>query len=127
MNLFKITFVAIICFIAIAGISCEPPARPEPAPSQPPLPEDALLPGKIRTWEEISQHATAEDCWLVIEGVVYDVSDFISEHAGGAEQITKWCGQDASFGFATKNDTGGSHSIQSKLKLDVYFVGFLQE
>lgn len=34
------------------------------------------------TYEEVKRHATPNDCWLVIHGHVYDLSQF--EHPGGA-------------------------------------------
>ena len=45
----------------------------------------------------------------------------------GAEEITRWCGQDATDGFNTKNQTGGQHSATSKLGLDSYFTGHLSK
>ena len=49
---------------------------------------------------EIAKHATATDCWTLIDGTVYDLSAFISAHEGGALVITKLCGIDGSAVFA---------------------------
>ena len=38
---------------------------------------------KAFTLAEVAKHNTDADCWLVIEGVVYDVTEFLSEHPGG--------------------------------------------
>ena len=35
------------------------------------------------TWEEVEQHNTTDDCWIVIKGNVYDVTDFAPIHPGG--------------------------------------------
>lgn len=35
------------------------------------------------TWEEVEQHNTTDDCWIVIKGNVYDVTDFAPVHPGG--------------------------------------------
>jgi hypothetical protein len=35
------------------------------------------------TWEEVEQHNTTDDCWIVIKGNVYDVTDFAPMHPGG--------------------------------------------
>ena len=32
---------------------------------------------------EIAQHNTRKSCWIVIEGHVYDVTNFIDKHPGG--------------------------------------------
>ena len=39
---------------------------------------------KVST-QEISQHAQADDIWIVVNGKVYDVTDFAPEHPGGAD------------------------------------------
>jgi L-lactate dehydrogenase (cytochrome) len=39
---------------------------------------------KVST-HEISQHASEEDAWIVVNGKVYDVTKFAPEHPGGAE------------------------------------------
>ncbi|SMR64521.1 unnamed protein product [Zymoseptoria tritici ST99CH_3D1] len=51
--------------------------------------------GKVAV-EEVSKHSTAEDCWVVVNGKVYDLTTFAPEHPGGAHVITKWAGKDGS-------------------------------
>jgi cytochrome b involved in lipid metabolism len=43
---------------------------------------------------DVASHNSASDCWLVVDGSVYDVTSFISEHPGGND-ILKGCGKDA--------------------------------
>lgn len=35
--------------------------------------------------EEVQEHQSNGDLWLVIDGKVYDVSDFMDEHPGGSD------------------------------------------
>jgi len=35
--------------------------------------------------EEISKHNTAEDCWIVVDGKVWDLTEFAPEHPGGPQ------------------------------------------
>ncbi len=35
----------------------------------------------------LSQHNTAESCWFVIRGVVYDVTKFLEDHPGGDDVL----------------------------------------
>ncbi len=46
--------------------------------------------------QEVERHNTPDDCWVVINGKVYDLSLFHKEHPGGAEVITNNAGKDVS-------------------------------
>ena len=39
------------------------------------------------TLAEVAEHNTANDCWLAINGKVYDVTTFLQDHPGGEEII----------------------------------------
>lgn len=58
---------------------------------------------------EVAEHASASDCWLVIDNKVYDVTNFIPQHPGGSE-IVRGCGQDATDLFNTQGGRGDGHS-----------------
>jgi L-lactate dehydrogenase (cytochrome) len=34
---------------------------------------------------EIDKHAAADDCWIVVNGKVYDLTTFAPEHPGGPD------------------------------------------
>ncbi|EXJ90162.1 hypothetical protein A1O3_03231 [Capronia epimyces CBS 606.96] len=44
---------------------------------------------------DIAQHNTRESCWVIIQGQVYDVTDFLEEHPGGSSIILRYGGKDA--------------------------------
>ena len=48
------------------------------------------------TMQEVEQHNTPEDCWVVINGKVYDLSIFQIGHPGGSTIITENAGKDVS-------------------------------
>lgn len=48
---------------------------------------------------ELAKHNTKCSCWIVIHGTVWDVTDFVSQHPGGATLILKAAGQDATEGY----------------------------
>jgi len=125
----KYILLILIISLVLLGAGCERTAVPSTPPvgSGPQIPEDSLIQADTYTLDDLAGHSTAEDCWLAVDGTVYDITGYPGSHAGGAEEITKWCGKDASHGFATKNDSGGSHSAKSKLSLDKYFKGLLAE
>ncbi|XP_075521126.1 cytochrome b5, seed isoform-like [Primulina tabacum] len=39
------------------------------------------------TFSEVSEHNTNKDCWLIINGKVYDVTKFLEDHSGGDEVL----------------------------------------
>ena len=42
--------------------------------------------GKISA-EEVLKHNTVEDCWIVVNGKVYDLTNFAPNHPGGAQSM----------------------------------------
>ncbi|TEB39247.1 hypothetical protein FA13DRAFT_459719 [Coprinellus micaceus] len=44
---------------------------------------------------EVSEHNSAQSCWVVIHNNVYDVTEFLPEHPGGAAIILRYAGGDA--------------------------------
>ncbi|KAJ2001233.1 Cytochrome b5 [Coemansia thaxteri] len=73
------------------------------------------------TSEQIQQHSTREDIWIVVHGKVYDVAAFLDEHPGGEEVILEHAGIDATEAF---EDIGHSEDAHDLLKL--YYIGDLE-
>ncbi|KAL8274447.1 hypothetical protein Esti_001607 [Eimeria stiedai] len=57
---------------------------------------DSLMP---ITQEELSKHTSRSDCWLALEGVVYDVSSYLRYHPGGAPILLSVAGREAGAEF----------------------------
>jgi cytochrome b involved in lipid metabolism len=51
------------------------------------------------TMAEVATHSSAKDCWLIIEDVVYDVTNYLEHHPGGPTWLTELAGKDATDGF----------------------------
>ncbi|KAF5374785.1 hypothetical protein D9758_000147 [Tetrapyrgos nigripes] len=51
------------------------------------------------TLEQVAEHNSPSSCWVIINDRVYDVSDFLSEHPGGANIILKYAGRDATLAY----------------------------
>lgn len=49
--------------------------------------------------EELQKHNSADDCWLLLHGEVYDLTKFSKNHPGGAYIIQKYAGKDATDSF----------------------------
>ncbi|KAI0869863.1 mitochondrial cytochrome-like protein b2 [Hypoxylon argillaceum] len=50
--------------------------------------------------EEVSAHRSINDIWLVVDGVVYDLSEFAPSHPGGVDVLLKHAGRDATTAYA---------------------------
>jgi L-lactate dehydrogenase (cytochrome) len=42
---------------------------------------------------EIAKHNNAASCWIIIDSLVYDVTEFLGDHPGGASIILRYAGQ----------------------------------
>ncbi|KAH9937553.1 FMN-dependent dehydrogenase-domain-containing protein [Fomitopsis serialis] len=49
--------------------------------------------------EEVAQHNSIRSCWVIIKNRVYDVTEFLPEHPGGAKIILKYAGRDATTAY----------------------------
>ncbi len=46
------------------------------------------------TWQEVASHNTAESAWVIVDGRVYDITDFIPTHPGGSEMLLLAAGRE---------------------------------
>lgn len=75
---------------------------------------------RIYTLSEVAEHDTYNDCWIVIYDRVYNVTEFIEQHPGGAEMILEYAGRDGSIAFR-------GHSRLAIDSLKLYEIGELPE
>lgn len=47
------------------------------------------------SWEDVAKHTSRQDGWLVIDGNVYDVTNWAKKHPGGSRILFHYAGQDA--------------------------------
>jgi len=73
---------------------------------------------------EVAKHNSPQDCWIILEGVVYDLSNFSEKHPGGAKAITNSCGTDGSNVFNTRGGKG-PHPVSAQETLKNFEVGKL--
>ena len=79
---------------------------------------------KTYTLSEVMNHNTKNNCWLIIEGNVYDITKFVSRHPGG-EIIVSACGTDATEKFNRRPGKGTSHSALARKTLSDLRLGSL--
>lgn len=76
---------------------------------------------------ETAKHNSSKSCWLLISGKIYDVTNYINAHPGGANEIISSCGKDATQAYDTKGGRGNSHSGNADAMLSEYFIGNLNQ
>lgn len=75
---------------------------------------------------QVAEHNNATSCWLIIDGEVYDLTSFIDVHPANPKTILKYCGQDGTQGFETK-DRNRPHSEEARGLLKRYLIGTLSD
>ncbi|XP_022997294.1 cytochrome b5 [Cucurbita maxima] len=70
--------------------------------------------------EEISRHSSNDDCWIIIDGKVYDLTSYLDEHPGGDDVIIAATGRDATDDF---EDAG--HSKDTRELMKKFYIGEL--
>lgn len=70
----------------------------------------------------MSLHKSEESCWIVLNGKVLDVTDYLEEHPGGVNKIMEWAGRDATKAFKEAN-----HSMDAIQTSEKYFIGNVEK
>ncbi|KAG9249423.1 flavocytochrome c [Emericellopsis atlantica] len=74
------------------------------AAAKPKKPSEFKIPEKEFTLEEVAKHNTKEDLWVVVKGVVMDLTNWLDEHPGGPQAIMNFMGRDATEEFEMLHD-----------------------
>ena len=107
-----------------------PTATPKPTPTVSATPTPVVTPTPTPTptvagytMTQVRANNTSRSCWTVIDGVVYDLTKWISNHPGGSGAILFLCGTDGTNAFKAQ------HENQSKpaIRLDNYRIGPLNK
>lgn len=135
----KSAIIAVILLVAVAGgifaftrfakkDSSAPTLQNNPQITQPQTPPQAENPppsAQSYTPAQVAEHGTESDCWMAIDGKVYDVTKFIPTHPGG-KAILNGCGKDATTLFNQRpTNNRGPHPAQAKALLPAYEIGIL--
>jgi cytochrome b involved in lipid metabolism len=75
---------------------------------------------------EVAHHTAANDCWMAIDGQVFDLSAYVPQHPANPSVLLPWCGKEASTAYHTKN-RGRPHSPYADQLLSKYRIGALDD
>jgi len=62
------------------------------------------IPDKEFSLEDIAKHNTKDDCWVAVNGMALNVTDFLENHPGGPKAILLYAGKDATEEFNMLHD-----------------------
>ena len=87
------------------------------SPSPEPEATETAAP-KTYTLADVALRSSAEECWVAIDGAVYDLTAWVRSHPGGRASILALCGTDGTAEFL------GQHGGQARpsMTLDEYYL-----
>jgi hypothetical protein len=101
-----------------------PTQSPEPTPTPTRSPEPTPTPTPTKTKSgyalaDVAKNNSQASCWVAIEGMVYDLTNWIRLHPGGRAAILSLCGTDGTSSFR------GAHGGQTRptATLSGYLLG----
>lgn len=94
---------------------------------------ETASPNTRYTLEDVAQRNNVDECWTVIDGAVYDITEYIPNHPGGASAISLACGADGTRLFTERVDedgqaigSGSPHSAGADNVLQRYRIGITE-
>ena len=54
----------------------------------------------------VAAHDNTGDCWVILDGQVYDVTDFLATHESGRQELSQNCGRDITAKYYMPNALG---------------------
>lgn len=72
----------------------------------------------------VAEHDDEDDLWIIVHGRVFDLTDYVDDHPGGAAKLLKYAGKDGTDAFV-RNHIGASARKAARI-LAKYEVGRLE-
>ena len=128
LGIVLVIFIGVLGYAFVSRDSSSAPAAPAIEATQ----SDTTTSGATNTapsasqsytMAEVGQHNSASSCWTAINGNVYDVTDWINRHPGGAQAILSLCGTNGTTAF--NNQHGGQARPESELA--TFLIGSLAQ
>jgi hypothetical protein len=95
-------------------------ATPTPTVTATPTPTPTIA---GYTMSQVKANNSAKSCWTVVDGVVYNLTSWISSHPGGAGAILFLCGTDGTNAFKAQHE----NQARPAVRLDGYKLGPLNK
>jgi flavocytochrome c len=86
------------------AISAGAAPAPTPEAKKANEPKAFTIPETEYTMEEVAKHNKKEDLWVVVKGVVLDLTNWLNDHPGGPQALLNFMGRDATEEFEMLHD-----------------------
>ena len=74
-------------------------------------------------FSQLVNHNNPSDCWIAYRGHIYNITSYFGKHPGGDAALSRYCGQDATLGFDTKDtNPPNPHSVTAQSMLYGYLI-----
>lgn len=80
------------------------------------------LPPRDVTMEELALHDSADDCWVIYYGEVYDMTEYAQRHPGGASIITNLAGTDATEAYENFHSQVSQMKRSTRYSLPIHLL-----
>lgn len=79
---------------------------------------------QVLTDSVVAEYNTPDSCWTIVNGNVYDITEYIPRHPGGVANISQICGAEGTslFEGVGAHQSGGAPAI-----LDGFLIGPLEQ
>ena len=77
------------------------------------------------TRAEVAQHNKKEDCWVIFDKKVYNITEFIEDHPGGEDVVLEYAGKDVT--AIMKDSLSHVHSRSAYSMLIDFHIGSLAQ
>lgn len=75
---------------------------------------------RIISMDEVGEHYTPDDGWMILYDKVYNFTNFLDQHPGGLDVMAEYLGYDG-----TQSFRGVGHSKMALKMMDPYLIGIL--
>ncbi|KAJ3416948.1 fatty acid alpha-hydroxylase [Chytridiales sp. JEL 0842] len=78
---------------------------------------------RLYTHDDVASHRNASSAWVIVNNKVYDVTEFVNDHPGGADLVLQYAGKDAT--EIMTDVLSHTHSEAAYSMLEDFYLGDL--
>ena len=79
----------------------------------------------LLSWDEVRAHSTRDSCWVVLDGDVLDLTDWLADHPGGGNILLAHAGGDASGVFRQLRHSAAAEGLARAMAVGKIKIGQL--